>query len=224
MLLLAVALFAFGAPMADAAPNAWFSCSISGFVGSVDVSHSAELKDGQLNVYASDTDEDPSYLYVEDFLNKVSHSEFCELFQVDEEEYDEEVYEEFIFAAANQGVFDDLDMDELFYDRFSDLFCEYFEDNEAEADVIESFRNKLCDLGVESLEEFMFFTDLSDPAKSYTYDPISRITTFGSNSCDEDDDFDEDDEDDDFDEDDEDWSDYLLTVKAAAEHSAAAFL
>ena len=70
--------------MADAAPNAWFSCSISGFVGSVDVSHSAELKDGQLNVYASDTDEDPSYLYVEDFLNKVSHSEFCELFQVDE--------------------------------------------------------------------------------------------------------------------------------------------
>ena len=178
--------------MADAAPGAWFQCSISGFVGSLDVFHSAELEYGLLMVRASNTDEDPINLYAKDFMKKFSNSEFCELFEVDEEECDEDVYTEFISAAADQGIFNFLDEDSLFYDSFSELFSEYFEDFEADEDMIETFRQRLCDLGIESYQEFSITADFSDPTKSYTYDPSSGETIFDIVSCDKDDDDDSD--------------------------------
>lgn len=176
--------------MANAAPNAWFSCTISGFVGSADVFYSAELKDGLLTVSASEEDEDCLDQYVNDFTEKVSYSEFCEFFQIDEEEYDEEVYEEFLFCAADRHVFDWLGMSQFFCSDFCEVFEEYFSENEADEDAVENFRKKLCELGIGSADDF------SSTVESYTYNPVTGVTTFESNTCDEDDDFFDDDEDD----------------------------
>ena len=176
--------------MANAAPNAWFSCTIGGFVGNADVSYSAELKDGLLTVSASEEDDDSIDQYVNDFTEKVSYSEFCEFFQIDEEEYDEEVYEEFLFCAADRHVFDWLGMSQFFCSDFCEVFEEYFSENEADEDAVENFRKKLCELGIGSADDF------SGTVESYTYNPVTGVTTFESNACDEDDDFFDDDEDD----------------------------
>ena len=180
--------------MANAAPNAWFSCGVGGFMGSADVSFDAELKDGLLTVSASEEDEDSYAQYVNDFMEKISFSEFCEFFQINEEEYYEEIYEEFLFSAADRHAFDLLSLSQFFYPDFCRVFEEYFGETEAEEDAVENFRKKLLELGIGSADDF------SSTVESYTYNPVTGVTTFESNSCDDDDDgFDFDDEDDDFD-------------------------
>lgn len=62
------------------------------------------------------------------------------------------------------------------------MFEEYFDENEAEEDAVENFRKKLLEQGVGSADDF------SRTVGPYTYNPVTGITTFGSNSFDEEDD------------------------------------
>ncbi len=157
--------------MAEVAPNATFTASIDGFAGYADQSIDAKLSDGLLKVstyyMADDWRGDGERDY---FKSILPYDKFVKLFKVDDEEFDEDMYEDFLFDAL--GDFDSIGdfFEETDFDEFVELLeveCSLTEDEYDE--VIEQFTG----LASESVSDYL---DREDYAKreEYTYDPVKK--------------------------------------------------
>ncbi len=165
--------------MAEAAPNASFTASISGFAGYADQSLNAALADGLLKVstyYLSDdcrADGERDY-----FESILPYDKFIELFKLDSEEFDEEMYEDFLIDAIGDydGVgefFEETDFDEFV--EMLDAECPLTEEEYDE--IIEEFTG-LADESVSDYLEREGYTQ----QESYTYDPVEKKYSDGRGS------------------------------------------
>jgi len=157
--------------MAEAAPNAEFDGTISGFAGYADQSLHAWLKEGRLNIstyYLSDDVRGEAELdYASAYL---PYEKFIELFQLDADEFDTEKYEELmgneISCMENPGEF----FEETSYEEFLDLLDADCSISEEEYDeIVEQFSE-------EDYEDFEIFLENNDYAmcEEYNYDPVKK--------------------------------------------------
>ncbi len=157
--------------MAQVAPKASFTANISGFAGYADQSLRAELADGLLKVstsYLSDDCRGEGEL--EYFKSNLPYDEFIELFKLDSEEFDEEMYEEFI--SDNLCCYDFVGefFEETDYEDFLELFeveCPLTEDEYSE--IVEQY----MDMGEESCGEYLEREGFA-VRENYTYDPVEK--------------------------------------------------
>lgn len=152
--------------IADAAPNAYFNGTSSGFTTGGDIALSGELKDGKLNLveYIGNDDISIEDAFIEEFQKILSYNEFCEIFHIsDSEEFTEDEYDEFIMEIGDQE-FPDID-----FEYFFDL-CSVAEIDEEEFEEI-----------IEKLSErkfpdyYKFETEFMDELSDFrTYDPVKK--------------------------------------------------
>ncbi len=165
--------------MAEAAPNASFTASVSGFAGYADQSLNAALADGLLKVstyYLSDdcrADGERDY-----FESILPYDKFIELFKLDSEEFDEEMYEDFLIDAIGDydGVgefFEETDFDEFV--EMLDAECPLTEEEYDE--IIEEFTG----LSSESCSDYLEREGYAQQ-ESYTYDPVEKKYSDGRGS------------------------------------------
>lgn len=151
--------------MACAAPSAYFKGVSSGFVTGADVSLTGELKEGILYLTEYNMpDEAIPEMYAEAIEKVLPHSKFCSLFKVDEGEFDDECYFDFIMEAGDAGF------PEIEYDEFIE-YCDSSEiDEEEYNEVIEKVRN----MGLVSLDDFREGIDTDECSEHGTYDPVKK--------------------------------------------------
>lgn len=155
--------------LADAAPKASFKGCISGYVHDGDVRHCGELKNGLL--YLSDyTATEETFLaicadYIDSVKEKLPYADFCELFLIDNDKFDDEQYSDFIMYSADYGSMSDVD-----YNSFAD-FCKCSEINE------EQYKNamaKVSGLKIKSYDDFCFYIDKDKYSEKRIYDPAAK--------------------------------------------------
>ena len=107
------------------------------------------------------------------FQKKVlPHSEFCSLFKVDEDEFDEDCYYDFIFEAVADAGFPEID-----YDEFLD-YCDSSDINETEyKKSIEIVRGKK----IIGMDDFRDNLDTDEYSEHGTYDPVKKEYTWDDN-------------------------------------------
>jgi hypothetical protein len=154
--------------IADAAPNAYFTGCSDGFNTGGDLCLKAELKDGKLHLEElecldEDIMDDLNLELFEKFKEYLPFEEFCELFYVEDEDFSEEDYDEFISEAWEEG-FPDMD-----YDYFTDL-CEVSGIDIGEYDtVIEELKERNIPDFYKVQEKMM-----EEYTICRTYDPITK--------------------------------------------------
>ena len=165
--------------LACAAPSAYFKGISSGFVTGADVSLTGELKEGILYLAEYNMpDEAIPELYADEIEKVLPHPDFCSLFKVDEDEFDDECYRDFIKDTSYEG-FPELD-----YEVFLD-YCESSEIDEEEYEkAIEILRSKK----IIEMEDFVDNLDTDDYSEHGTYDPVKKEYTWEENEEDWDDD------------------------------------
>ncbi len=163
--------------MAQAAPNASFTASITGFAGYADQSLHADLSNGSLKVstsYLSDDCRGEGEL--EYYSNNLPYDKFTELFKLDGEEFDEAAYEDFL--SENFCCYDTIGefFEETEYEDFIELFdaeCPLTEDEYIE--ITEQFTDMDCETCGEYLENAGY-----EIRETYTYDPVEKKYIDGS--------------------------------------------
>ena len=153
--------------MSSAAPNAYFSAHIGGFTAYDSQNLDCELKDGRLHIATLflSNEEGPEQ-YCEYFMERLPYGEFIDLFSIDQSEFDEGDYVEFV-----EFFLDDED-EGLLNKEYEDFIAEIGEDcvgvdEEGYAEALAKF----AELGIESYDEFIS-DDLGDRHK-YEYDPVA---------------------------------------------------
>lgn len=149
-----------------AAPNAKFVGRINGTVRGVNMSLDGRLENGKLMLqsYCMSNDE-IAELFYEHAKKLLPYEEFCKLFKLDEEEFDEELYFEFISGVKDEG-FPEMSLDDFEY------FCEEAdldEDEYDEAIAKVKARNFNCDtydIFLESIE--------TNHTENFVFDPITK--------------------------------------------------
>ena len=158
--------------MACAAPTAYFNGFSSGFVTGADVSLTGELKEGilYLSEYNMPDDAIPE-IYADEIKKVLPRSEFCSLFKVNEDEFDDECYRDFIMDTSYEG-FPELD-----YEVFLD-YCDASEIDEEEYEkAIEILRSKK----IIEMDDFRDNIDINEYSEHGTYDPIKKKYTWDNN-------------------------------------------
>jgi hypothetical protein len=155
------------AEMARAAPSAYFKGVSYGFVTGEDVSLTGELKEGilYLEEYSMPDDVIPK-LYLDEIEKVLPHSEFCSLFKVDEDEFDDCCYSDFITEICYEG-FPEAD-----YKVFLKYRVPSEIDEEGYEKAIETLRGK----------KIINMNDFSDSiydeyTERWTYDPVKKKYT-----------------------------------------------
>ena len=155
--------------IADAAPNASFEGATSGFVTGADVGTRAVLKDGKLTVtsyYTSDYAYDE--MYEDEVLKKLPWSEFCKLFHIDPEVFDEDSYREWIGEYVAYGDFS--------ADTTLDEFLELFDDEEKpdiDEDMYNEALSQFAEKGIMTIEDYRDNVT-REPSSVFTYDPVTH--------------------------------------------------
>lgn len=165
--------------LAEASPNASFKGNISG-ENCEYFEICGELKNGKLSLSDSKAmgSGDAYMSYTECMQENVSHENFCELFKIDENMFDEDLYCDFISEIATaQYDFPN----NMCYDVFMEL-CEY---SEIDEEQYEEAKKELSAQGFESFDDFVNSTKC---LKTGVYDPIVKTYTgnydnFGSSDC-----------------------------------------
>ncbi len=163
--------------MAQAAPKVSFTASIIGFAGYADQSLHADLSNGLLKVSTSYLSDDcRSEGEMEYYSSNLPYDKFIELFKLDSEEFDEEMYEDFMsdtFCSYDSiGEF----LEETDYEDFIGQFdceCPLTEDEYSE--ITEQFMDMDCVTCGEYLEQEGFVV-----RETYTYDPVEKKYIDGS--------------------------------------------
>ena len=155
--------------MACAAPSASFDGFSSGFITGADVSLRGILKDGLL--YLAEfymPDEVRPEAYAQAIKQWLPHSEFCSLFEVDKDSFDDDQYWDLIIEAAYDG-FPDIDYEE---------FIEYCSSNGAESEISEEkYRaaiEKVKKKGFVDYDTFVMDFDDSEYSTQTLFDPVTK--------------------------------------------------
>lgn len=154
--------------LAEAAPTASFNGQCAGFVTGADVSLTAELIAGALylsNYYVCD-DEIPER-YMDMIQKKLPLTLFCKLFKVDEDDFDEDCYYDFLMEAVDIGF-----PHEMEFDTFLDI-CEA---SEIEEDDFQDALDKVIALNLEDFDSFRLKVD-GDYITTRVYDPVTKKYT-----------------------------------------------
>ena len=152
--------------MADAAPGAWFRGNSSGFVTGADVSLDAELKDGTLHLaeyYMADEVLPDEYKKI--IQNKLPYEQFCKLFKIDEGEFDEECYLDFIEEAIGECGFPDMDYDQ---------FIEYCESSSVSEDEYDQAVGQIQSIDLMDFDTFRDTIDEEEYTEHRVYDPTDK--------------------------------------------------
>lgn len=149
--------------LACIAPNAYFNGRMSGFSGSADYSLSGELKDQKLYLKSTTSCGVNEYSYYMDYVKKhISIDKFCELFKIDNDDFDEQDFEGFFVG----NYLDDVSID---------IFREYFDYAKIEDDEFENVISKLLELDID--DYYSFVSDQSEEkAKTWVFDPLNVKT------------------------------------------------
>ncbi len=157
--------------MAQAAPGAGFTASISGFAGYADQSLEAALADGLLRVSSSYLSDDVrGDAELEYFSGCLPYENFLELFRIDGEEFDEDIYEDFI--SDNFCGYDSIAefFEETEYEEFIamlDAECPLSEEEYSRA------VQQLAEMECESYDDYLEREGFSI-CEEYTYDPVEK--------------------------------------------------
>lgn len=156
--------------MAEAAPNAYFEAEIDGNTTYTMQNLKCELKDKLLRIetFFENNDEETD-AYSNYFQKKLPYRKFLKLFKLDEDDFDELMYDDFIVNNfdGDENVFADMEYDE-FVDYIGDE-CEIDEDEYEEA------MEKVRELDIKSYYDFTL--DCEDELGSeeeFVYDPIAK--------------------------------------------------
>ena len=143
--------------LAKAIPNACFKGKIDGFVTGAEVSLEAEFEGGKLSLHSYHVaDEYFPTLYEKKIEKLLPYDEFCKMFKLDKECFDEYCYSEFINDAIAYEEFPDID-----YDTFME-YCDCSEIDEVE---YESAAQKLRSVGLVDFRTFMGSVNFDDYMK-----------------------------------------------------------
>lgn len=149
--------------LACIAPNAYFNGCMSGFSGTGNYSLSGELRDQKLYLKATASCDEYGYSDYCDYVKKhISTDKFCELFKIDNDDFDE--YDFMCFFADN--YLDDVSID---------TFKEYFDYSEIDDDEFEDAIDELLELDLEYYSDFVSDKSEED-AKTWVYDPLNVKT------------------------------------------------
>lgn len=157
--------------MAEAAPNAEFFGTISGFAGYADQSIRVRLADGNLkiNTYylSDDVRGEAEFNYFSTYL---PYEKFIDIFGLDADEFDTEMYEEFMGNEVSCMESPAEFFEETEYEEFLELLdadCSISEDEYNE--IVEQFSE-------EDYEDFETFLKINDFAicEEYNYDPVKK--------------------------------------------------
>lgn len=162
--------------LAEAAPNAYFTGLIEGFVTGADVLHTAELNAGILSLSSSMVnDEDLPAVYAKYFKKKLPYAKFCKLFKVDKEDFDKECYDEFIEQIGEDGFPEDLD-----------TFLDFCGSSEIDEDKYDSAIEKIEELDILGFDDFRDEIPMEDFAEKRYYNPVTKkySKTIGGTKCD----------------------------------------
>ena len=165
--------------IADASPEAHFKGKSSGYVTGAEVELTGELKtmDEPIPGWPSNclvldeyyiTDDALPELYSEKVKEVLPYSEFCSLFKVDEEEFDEYEYNYFIEEAFGEEGFPDME-----YDDFMDC-CEACGIDE---DEYEKAIEQLSSMGIIDYDTFKEGFDYTYFLEKTFYNPMTKERT-----------------------------------------------
>lgn len=155
--------------LSEAAPSATFTGRSSGFISGADIVLDGELKNGKL--YLTELylpDEVLPEQYAQEIKKSLPLEQFCSLFHVAEEVFDDDCYDDFIGDAFRIDGFPDMDYD---------TFLVYCGDSEIEEDEYEEAIAVVRGLDLPNYEMFeeMFENDgIKAYKKQSIYDPVSR--------------------------------------------------
>ena len=152
--------------MASTSPTAYFKGNMFGFVTGADVTLEGELIDGMLHLteyYMPN--EEMSELYIEAIEKIMSRVNFCSIFKVDEDDFDDDCYYDFISEAIGFDGFPDMDYE---------TFLNYCDASEIDKDEYETAIEKVRHLGLFDEESFEEEFDTAEYSTYTTYDPISK--------------------------------------------------
>ena len=148
--------------LADSAPDAYISGKISGFDSSEDVDYEAELKNGVLSLTSCITDDEEfggelREAYAEYIENELPYSKFCELFKVNESDFNSFEYHDLIIDFADNGF--PVSME---FEDFSD-YCACSKINKKEYNCV------IEELSKTGIEDYSGFCDLKSVELKKTY-------------------------------------------------------
>lgn len=157
--------------MAEAAPEAAFEGHISGFTSYTEQYLDCKLSDKILHITTYfEANEESADAYIEYVLKLLPYEKFIELFHVDEEQFSEDSYQEFIndICVDQDDCLTDID-----YDEFVDNLQMYVEDFEIEESEYEEIMEKLQELNIEGYYDFHYDYEAGEKTE-LDYDPIAK--------------------------------------------------
>lgn len=160
--------------MAKAAPNAHFTASITGFAGYADQSLSAELSGGKMHVSTFYLSDDARGDAQSEYFSKyLPYEKFIEIFQLDNEQLDEESFEGFILDVMCD--YDSIGeyFEEIDYDRFVEDLSNYEAECFLSEEEYEEAAQQFIDMDCVSFEEFLENEDYAQ-CDEYTFDPADE--------------------------------------------------
>ena len=162
--------------MASAAPTAYFDGVSSGFVTGADVSLRGVLEEGllQLTEFYM-TDEARSEAYVQAIKQWLPYPEFCSLFEVDQDSFDDDPwlnhlyrYSDLISKAIDSG-FPNMD-----YKKFIEHWSSYGIVSEISEEKYNEAIEKVQKIGLVDFDTFMMEFDDSEFNTQTVYDPVTK--------------------------------------------------
>lgn len=145
--------------LAQTAPNAWFQACCDGFYTGANLYLFAELKEKKLYISEENVPNEVHVDYEENLIEKLSYEQFCKLFKVRKDKFDEDEYCDFIRCCED---FPNIDYKTFMREMKNISFIEQEEYERA----MEYIKN----LGIISFETLV--------ADNYTqksvYDPVAK--------------------------------------------------
>ncbi|MBQ9994458.1 MAG: hypothetical protein IJP17_07080 [Clostridia bacterium] len=157
--------------MAESAPSAEFFGVISGFAGYADQSLTARLADGKLHISTSYLSDDVrGEAELEYASTCLPYEEFIELFRLDGDEFDADMYQDFMSDEVSCKESPAEFFEETDYEEFIELIgvdCSLSEEE------YEEIAQQLAETEYPSFEEFLEDNDYALREK-FVYDPIEK--------------------------------------------------
>ena len=151
--------------IAEAAPNAEMYGHIEGSGTYDEQDLKTKLKDGKLYIltyfYSYEAE---SELYTDHFMEKLPYEKFIELFKIDGDEFDEDMYREFAESYAEELINEDLSFD---------YFMDEIDCSEIEEDEYNEAIETLHTYGLMTHEDFRDSGE-AGTTERLIYDPVKR--------------------------------------------------
>lgn len=152
--------------MAEAAPQAEFSAVVSGVSTYTEQRLDCDLKNGELRICGDLTDNNELFTsYVDYFMEQLPHERFVELFKLDPEEFDEDVYSDFIGDTLTFGGVTILEMS---YDEMMDAL-------DADSDLDEDgYEEVLAQIEEMDIDDYECYREDFGVVTVLCYNPITK--------------------------------------------------